>query len=546
MADGLYPDGEVVSSDVAAFEEAMGAARWREAVGLYKGPFLDGFHLEGAAEFERWLERERRRLSMRHRQALEELAEEAEGAEMWSEAVVWWRQRLAQDPTNTPVVLRLMKALAADGHVAGAVKQARIHERRLRYGLDLPLPQEVRALVDELTQEAKRKPVEAPEPSTAPSEPSVVLEDEGTGRQVSAEGGRAHDKILDERKIPADSGTAARHPGARSPPSPTNPAPEKRGRRRRWVVAGGVLAAITVLAAGWFFGIGDGGEAGDRAAPGPHDASPVIVVLPFENLGSSDDAHVTDGITEELTVRLTAAPGLSVIARSTALRYAGASADIREVGRELGADYALEGTVRWDALPDADGRVRITAQLLRAADGTLLWAESYDRELAEIFEVQREIADEVTAALDLTFLEPGEGDLVPEPTGDLEAYDHYLQGQSYVARQFSDDAARAAIDQYERAVDLDPGFAADSRWRPPSATFWWDLSSARRPLEPSFEPASTKRPSACSRGPGPPPTCRPTPSAATRNGSSCGSIRGSSGCWRHGLGADRHPGGVAP
>ncbi len=328
VADGLYLDGEVVSSDVAAFDDAMEAARWREAVELYQGPFLDGFHLEGAPEFERWLERERRRLSMRHREALEELAGEAEGAEAWPEAVTWWRQRLAQDPTNTPVVLRLMKVLATSGHVAGAVKEARMHERRLRDDLDLPLPQEVRALVDELTQEARRDPADASEPSKAPSEPSrgpaeptAVLEDQGTSQPASAAVGRRHGDALDERTIPAGAGTAARSPGAPSPPSPTNPAPDKRRRPRRWVAAGGVLAAITVLATGWFFGIGVGGEAGDRAA------------------------------------------------------------------------------------------------------------------------------------------------------ADLEAYDHYLQGRSYVVRQFSEDAARAAIAQYERAVELDPGLAA--AWRRLIETRLW-------------------------------------------------------------------------
>ena len=265
------------------------------------------------------------------------------------------------------------------------------------------------------------------------------------------------------RALGVSKGTAARTPGARSPPFPTGRTPDDRGRPPRWVAGGGVLATLMVLAAGWIFGIGVGGEVGDRAAASPDDASPVLVVLPFENLGPSDDTHFADGITGDLTVRLAAAPGLSVIARSSALQYGGASADIREVGRELGADYALEGTVRWGDLPDADGRIRMTAQLLRASNGTLVWAESYDRELAEIFDVQREIADEATGALDLAVLESGETEFAREPTGDLEAYDHYLQGRSYLAQQFSEEAVRAAIGQYERAVELDPQFAA--AWR---------------------------------------------------------------------------------
>jgi len=150
--DGIRLNPDVVWSDVAAFEEALGAGRFREAVELYGGPFLDGRHLNGGIEFERWVESERRRFTERYREALEALAEEAEGEGRWADASGWWKRRAAEEPTNSRVAMRLMKALAGAGNVAGALEHAGTHERILEKELGIPLPAPVGALAEELAE----------------------------------------------------------------------------------------------------------------------------------------------------------------------------------------------------------------------------------------------------------------------------------------------------------------------------------------------------------------------------------------------------------
>jgi TolB-like protein/DNA-binding SARP family transcriptional activator/Tfp pilus assembly protein PilF len=443
VAGGIHLDEQVVRSDVAAFEEAVEGDRWEEAVELYTGPFLDGFHVGGAAGFERWMDGERRRLAARYREALEKLAEAAEGEGDWPGASAWWKERAREELTNSRVALRLMGALANAGNVPGALEHARNHEVILRDELDLPSSQEVRALAEELSAREGRSGDQGDPSEGIAGERWAVRHEDRTPRKVEA---------------PPNGLRAVSHPPSTIPPSTIPPS----GNRRTVLTTLSATAGLAILGAGWLLRVGAGGEEG-AMAPLVDDPPPVIVVLPFENLGEPDHAYFADGVTEELTARLASVPELKVIARTTALQYRGAAMDIREIGDDLGVDHVLEGTVRWADGPDEESRVRITAQLVRASDGTHVWTDSYDRELTEIFAVQSEIAEQVVAELNLTLLGPAEDGRAREPTGDLEAYDHFLQGRSYIARQFSEDAARAAISQYERAVELDPGFA--EAWR---------------------------------------------------------------------------------
>ncbi len=436
-ANRIRLNEELVQSDVTAFDRAIEAGRWQEAVEVYGGPFLDGFHLGGEGAFERWVDEERRRLASRYHQALEKLAESAEAQGDWSQAVARWKDRAGEEPTNSRVTIRLMKAQAAAGNVPGALEHARVHELLLREELDLPVPDEVRELSNELAEGETTADAAALEPAApADGDAAPTAGAEGDGRTVS-------NKQPRPTSVPS---------GSKDPA----------GGRRAIRGLGCVLAVFAVLGAGWYLAVGDRGEgAAGVAASG--DARPVIVVLPFENLGRPKDEYFAEGMTEELTARLASVPHLGVIARTSALQYRDTAMDVREIGEELGAAYVLEGTVRWEHRPDDDSRVRVTAQLVRTSDGTHLWADSYDRALSEIFSVQTYIAERVVQALGLTLGGHEEDALAREPTGHLDAYDHFLQGRSYLARQFSEDAARAAINQYERAVELDPGFA--EAWR---------------------------------------------------------------------------------
>src|SRR4030066_51755 len=132
----------------------------------------------------------------------------------------------------------------------------------------------------------------------------------------------------------------------------------------------------------------------------------MLVVLPFENLGLPEDEYFADGMTDELTNRLSALYGLDVISRASAIQYKKTNKTIRQIKQELDVDYVLTGTVRWDKAPGQKGRVRISPQLIRAQDDTQIWSKTYEQALEDIFAIQTGISEEVVKQLDLTLLEP--------------------------------------------------------------------------------------------------------------------------------------------
>jgi adenylate cyclase len=181
-----------------------------------------------------------------------------------------------------------------------------------------------------------------------------------------------------------------------------------------------------------------------------------VAVLPFTNL-SGDPArdYFSDGMSEELLNLLARVPGLQVASRTSSFAYKGRNVDIREVGRELGVETVLEGSVR-----QAGDQVRITAQLIDADTGFHLWSQTYDRQLQDIFQVQDEIAAAIVDRLRIE-LAPQEQQLAVRdkaPTQNVEAYELYLQGRAAWKRRGEDNLQRA-IDLYQRALGLDPGFA---------------------------------------------------------------------------------------
>jgi Tol biopolymer transport system component/DNA-binding SARP family transcriptional activator len=155
----------LVSSDLAEFEQALAEGRLEDAEARYTGPFLDGFHLPGAAGFERWAEEERAELTRRYAELLERLGRRSEERRDYKEAVRWWRKRAAQDPLNARVAKVLMQALLAAGDRAGALQHARIYEALVEQELDLPPDREVTALAAELRR-AETEDGTLPEPVT--------------------------------------------------------------------------------------------------------------------------------------------------------------------------------------------------------------------------------------------------------------------------------------------------------------------------------------------------------------------------------------------
>ena len=153
-----------------------------------------------------------------------------------------------------------------------------------------------------------------------------------------------------------------------------------------------------------------------------------IVVLPFENLGAPEDAYFAAGMTEEITSRLANVQGLGVISRTSAVEYDRKGKTVKQIGSDLGVDYVLEGSVRWEHGQGKESRVRITPQLIRVADDTHVWADRYDRVLADVFAIQSEVAESAVRAMGVTLLPPEQTRLKEISTSDLEAYDLYLQG----------------------------------------------------------------------------------------------------------------------
>jgi TolB-like protein len=192
---------------------------------------------------------------------------------------------------------------------------------------------------------------------------------------------------------------------------------------------------------------------GRAQANEPHDS---VAVLPFTNL-SGDPArdYFSDGMSEELLNLLARIPGLKVASRTSSFAYKGRNLDIREVGRELGVETVLEGSVR-----QSGEQVRITAQLIDAETGFHLWSATYDRRLEDIFQVQDEIAAAIVDRLRIE-LAPQEQALAMRdkaPTQNVEAYELYLQGRAAWKRRGADNL-KQAIDLYQRALGGDPGFA---------------------------------------------------------------------------------------
>ena len=197
----------------------------------------------------------------------------------------------------------------------------------------------------------------------------------------------------------------------------------------------------------------------DLTAPTPipepvKGEKPVIAVLPFENMSSAaEDEYFADGLTEDIITALSRFRELLVIARNSTFRYKGQAVDVPQVGRELNASYIVEGSVRRSA-----NRVRITAQLIRASDSTHLWADRYDRDLDDIFEVQDEVTQTIAAALGVRLQDAARELTMHKNTAELNAYDCVLRARRYTITLDGEEHARAR-DLLEKAIELDSSYA---------------------------------------------------------------------------------------
>ncbi len=179
-----------------------------------------------------------------------------------------------------------------------------------------------------------------------------------------------------------------------------------------------------------------------------------VAVLPLQNMSPDpNDGYFADGMTEELITSLSAVRQLTVIARTSVMKYKGSEKGASEVGKELNAGSLIEGSVR-----KAGNKVRITAQLIDTSTEGHLWAQNYDRNLDDIFAIQSEIAEKVAGELKIRLVDSEKRTLEKKPTENTEAYTYFLQGRELL-REGTIDSTERAISLFEKAIELDPKFA---------------------------------------------------------------------------------------
>ena len=198
-----------------------------------------------------------------------------------------------------------------------------------------------------------------------------------------------------------------------------------------------------------------GAERSEKAAE--KQKRPSVCVLPFINMsGEPEQEYFSDGITEDIITDLSKVSALSVVARNTAFTFKGQSVDVKEVAKTLGVTYVLEGSVR-----KAGNRVRITAQMIDGAEGDHVWADRYDRDLTDIFEIQDEISKAIVDALKIKLLPEEKKAIEHRGTTNVEAYNLYLMArQQWVSGNFGDPRRDEAIVRVcKQATRLDPNYA---------------------------------------------------------------------------------------
>ncbi len=220
----------------------------------------------------------------------------------------------------------------------------------------------------------------------------------------------------------------------------------------------------------------------------PLPDKPSIAVLPFANLsGDPEQEYFSDGITEDLITDLSKLSGLFVISRNSAFLYKSKAVNPQQVSRELGVRYMLEGSVR-----KAGNRVRISAQLIDTTTGYHLWADRYDRELRDIFAVQDEVTQKIVAALQVKLTEGEQKRPRRPPTNNLDAYEHFLRGLECYWRRTREANAQARR-MFERAIELDPDFAAAHAWLGRAYMIEWAFQWSDDPQIPERAAALAQR-----------------------------------------------------
>jgi tetratricopeptide (TPR) repeat protein len=415
---------QVLTCDLVEFETARAAGDHETAAALYRGPFLDGFHLPGAAEFDQWVDGERRRIDDSARSSLEALATAAERREDFAAAVASWRRLAALDPYNSRVALGLMRSLAASGDPGGAVRHAQVHQALVREELGSDPDPAFLAFTARLVNGRSATTQPAMIGSAEPAAPSLTRVAD-TATEAAPHGGSA----------------AASY--------------DRRGwwRRQRGLTAATALAAGCVAAA-------------MVVRDPPRDASAVvadrplantIVVLPFAVRGGAGVQYLSEGMVDLLGRNLHGVGELRSIEPSIVLTANGPTSPNAanpttgaEMSHRVGAGLFVLGTVT-----EVGSRLHIGASVFSATDPAAPLASVAASGIADsVFSLVDSLTRAIVSGLHRT---PGQrlDGVAAATTSSLPALRAFLEGQSHFRRtQFAE-----AVDAFQRAVMLDTTFA---------------------------------------------------------------------------------------
>lgn len=390
---------DVVWCDTQAFEAAIDAGKPTEALALYRGGLLEGFHLNGAPGFDRWLERERGRLRERAADVAWALAESQATADV-VQAARWARWAAALAPADEAVMRRLMTFLHRLGDRAAALRAYEAFAFQLTQEYELEPSSETRALAERIRREL-------------PTAASVSI------ANVQPSGSRA--------------------PSA-EPPHP----------RRRRVIAPALGAAV--LAAALVVGV----VANRRATTSTFRR---IAVLPLANLtGDTAQEYFIDGMHDALITELAKIGALSVISRSSVLRYRNSTEGVPEIAQELHVDAVVEGTVVL-----AGDSVRINAQLIDGSTDRHLWADSFVKNRRHVLALYGEVAQAIAGEIRVAVTPEERARLTNDRSVDPQANDLFYRGRYYCEKFTPDDFSRSIV-LLRRAIDQDPTFAVAWAW----------------------------------------------------------------------------------
>ena len=405
--DSVAVAREALWCDAVAFEDDLDAGRVEAALELYRGDLLAGFFVSASPDFEHWLDHEREHLRQRAGAAALSLAHREELGGNVLDAARWAARATEISPYAEGGIRRLLALLDLAGDRAEAVRVYHEFARRLEAELGVAPSPETRSLVDEIRARAE----------------PILGDDDGAGNR------------------------AAGATGLPSPPAA--PAPPRRHAPVLRAVAtlGGLALAVSLTTLGL---------SRIRAHSAPADTTIRVAVIPFANGNPGGTDYLNVGITEELVTRIAKLPGMTVIAPVSASRNAErATEDVRRFAADLGIRAVLRGSVT-----QSNGRVRIAARLLDPRTDETLWADTFDRELRDILDVQADIARRIAEALAVTV---GEADgatthvlrRAPRTAG---AYVAYLKGRYFLGKRTAE-GLKKAIEFFSDAVARDSEYA---------------------------------------------------------------------------------------